>query len=70
MTLAISITFLLTMGFQHMEIVLGLLVGGMVAAPLAAVFVKYVSERWVLLAVGVLVFAISTWQIGHALLSA
>ncbi len=69
-TLAISITFLLTMGFQHMEIVLGLLVGGMVAAPLAAVFVKYVSERWVLLAVGVLVFAISTWQIGHALLSA
>lgn len=69
-TLAISITFFLTMGVQHLEIVLGLLVGGMVAAPLAAVFVKYVNERWVLLLVGVLVFAISAWQIGRSLLSA
>jgi uncharacterized protein len=67
-TLAISVTFLLTLGLQHMDIVLGLLVGGMVAAPLAAVFVKYVHERWVLLAVGVLVFAISSWQIGRAIL--
>ena len=68
-TLAISVTFLLTLGLQHLDIVLGLLVGGMVAAPLAAVFVKYVNERWVLLAVGVLVFAISSWQIARAVLS-
>lgn len=69
-TLSVSITFLLTMGLQHMEIVLGLLVGGMVAAPLAAVFVKYVNERWVLLVVGVLVLSISVYQIGRTLLSA
>jgi uncharacterized protein len=65
-TLAISVTFLLTLGLQHLDIVLGLLVGGMVAAPLAAVFVRYVNERWVLLGVGALVFAISSWQIGRA----
>src|SRR5690606_4647226 len=69
-TLAVSITFLLTMGLQHMEIVLGLLVGGMVAAPLAAVFVKYVNERWVLMVVGVLVLSISLYQIGRSILSA
>ena len=67
-TLSVSITFLLTMGLQHMEIVLGLLVGGMIAAPLAAVFVKYVSERWVLMVVGVLVLAISIYQIGRSIL--
>lgn len=67
-TLAISITFFLTLGLQHLEIVLGLLVGGMIAAPLAAVFVKHVRERWVLLAVGALVMAISLYQIGTALL--
>ncbi len=68
-TLAISVTFFLSMGLQHLEIVLGLLVGGMIAAPLAAVFVRYVRERWVLLAVGVLVMAISLYQIGRTLLT-
>lgn len=68
-TLAISVTFFLNMGLEHLEIVLGLLVGGMVAAPLAAVFVRYVNERWVLLAVGLLVASISTWQIVRALWS-
>ena len=67
-TLAISITFFLSMGLQHLEVVLGLLVGGIVAAPLAAVLVKRVRERWVLLAVGVLVAAISLWQIARTLL--
>ncbi len=60
-------TFFLSMGLQHLEIVLGLLVGGMIAAPLAAVFVRHVRERWVLLAVGVLVMGISLYQIGTTL---
>jgi len=67
-TLSVSLTFLLTVGVQHLDVVLGLLVGGMVAAPLAALFVRHVRERWVLLAVGVLVMAISLYQIGRALL--
>lgn len=66
-TIAISTTFFLSMGLQHLEVVLGLLVGGIVAAPLAAVLVKRVRERWVLLAVGTLVGAISLWQIGRAI---
>ena len=46
---------------------LGLLVGGIVAAPLAAVIVKRVRERWVLVGVGVLVAATSLWQIARAI---
>jgi len=68
-TVSISVTFFLTMGLQHLDVILGLLVGGMIAAPLAALFVKHVRERWVLLAVGTLVMAISLYQIGRALLA-
>lgn len=66
-TLSISATFLLSMGLQHLSIVAGLLVGGMMAAPVAALLVKRLKERWVLVAVGVLVLSISLFQIGHAL---
>lgn len=65
-TLAVSITFLLSMGLQYLNIVAGLLIGGMMAAPLAAVLVKRVKERWVLVAVGVLVLSISLFQISGA----
>jgi len=68
-TLAVSLTFLISTGIQHLDVVLGLLVGGMVAAPLAALFVRHVRERWVLLAVGILVMGISLYQIGRALLA-
>ena len=62
-TLAISLTFLLTMGIAHLEVVGGLLIGGMLAAPLAAILVKRVREQWVLVAVGVLVLLISSYNI-------
>jgi len=68
-TVSISVTFFLTMGLQHLDVILGLLVGGMIAAPLAALFVRHVRERWVLLAVGILVMAISLYQIGRTLLA-
>jgi hypothetical protein len=54
------------MGVQHASIVAGLLVGGMMAAPVAALLVKRLKERWVLIGVGVLVLSISLFQIGHA----
>lgn len=66
-TLAISITFLLTVGVQHWRIVLGLLIGGVIAAPLAALLVKRVPERAVLGAVGSLILGISVYQISNAL---
>lgn len=67
-TLSISLTFLLTMGIAHLEVVAGLLIGGMLAAPLAAILVKRVREQWVLVAVGVLVLLISSYNIVVALL--
>ena len=66
-TLAVSITFFLSIGIEHLQIVLGLLVGGMIAAPVAALLVSRVREKWVLVAVGLLVLCISLYQIGHAL---
>lgn len=65
-TLAVSLTFLLTIGLQHLEIVLGLLIGGALAAPLAAWLVRHVRERVVLVAVGLLVLCISGYQIAKA----
>jgi len=67
-TLAISITFLFSIGLEHWQIILGLLLGGMIAAPMAALLVRRVRERTVLFAVGGLVMAISCVQIGRALL--
>ena len=62
-TLAISITFLFSIGLEHWQVILGLLVGGVIAAPLAAMLVRHVRERIVLFAVGGLVLAISSVQI-------
>ncbi|MBD7988485.1 sulfite exporter TauE/SafE family protein [Luteimonas sp. Sa2BVA3] len=66
-TLAISITFLFSVGLDHWRIIVGLLLGGMIAAPLAALLVRHVRERAVLLAVGLLVLGISVYQIYRAL---
>ncbi len=65
-TLAVSLTFFLTIGLQHLEIVLGLLIGGVLAAPMAAYLVRHVPERVVLTVVGVLVLCISLYHIGAA----
>jgi uncharacterized protein len=65
-TLAVSLTFFLSIGIQHLEIVLGLLIGGAIAAPFAAYLVKHVSERTVLTIVGVVVLCISLYHIGRA----
>ncbi len=66
-TLAISVTFLLSIGLQHWKITLGLLIGGVIAAPVAALMVRHVRERLVLFAVGGLVLAISSFHIFQAL---
>ena len=60
-TVAISLGFLLHLGTSHLEIVLGLLAGGVIAAPLAARMVARLPERGVLAAVGVLVAGLSLW---------
>lgn len=58
-TLTASLVFLLTLGFGHWDIVLGLALGGVVAAPLGAWAVRHLPARPMQGLVGVLVVVLS-----------
>jgi uncharacterized membrane protein YfcA len=60
-TFAESITFLLTLGglLSNWPIFVGLLIGGAVAAPLAAVITKKLPVRWLMGLVGILIIVLS-----------
>ncbi len=62
-TLAISLTFMLTVGMEYAPVVFGLVIGGLLAAPLAALMVKRLPERFILGSVGVLALVVSAYQI-------
>jgi uncharacterized protein len=64
-TIAISTTLIAHMGVQHWTIVLGLLCGGVVAAPLAAWLVRHLPPRYVMTAVGCLIVGISLYQLAN-----
>jgi uncharacterized membrane protein YfcA len=68
-TVAISITLILHLGIQHWHIVLGLLTGGVIAAPFAAWLVRHLPPRAVMGAVGVLIVAISVIQLVRSVAS-
>lgn len=58
-TVASSLTFVLTLGLGHWPIVAGLAIGGMLAAPLAAYSVKHIPHRPFMFLVGLLVISLS-----------
>lgn len=58
-TLAASVTFIITMGLTHWPIILGLAVGGAVAAPLGAYACKRLPHRPFMLLVGFMVIGLS-----------
>ncbi len=58
-TLTASVVFLLTIGTGHLGIVLGLALGGVVAAPFGAWLLRYVRPRVLMPVVGVLVICLS-----------
>lgn len=58
-TLAEAVTFLLTLRILDWPVVLGLLIGGVFAAPLGAVLAKKVPARTMLAVVGVLIIFLS-----------
>ncbi|MDF4002479.1 sulfite exporter TauE/SafE family protein [Luteibacter sp. PPL552] len=64
-TIAISSTLLAHLGVNHWPIVLGLLTGGVIAAPVAAWLVKHLPPRYVMTAVGCLIVGISLYQLIH-----
>lgn len=60
---AITLVFITTLGFHFTEIVLGLLLGGVMAAPLGAYVLRLVPAKILMRMVGVLITALSVWQI-------
>ena len=67
-TVAQSVTFLLALGVLDTgKIILGLLVGGAIAAPFAALATKKLPLRLLMTIVGVLIIALSVWTIAVSL---
>lgn len=58
-TLASSITFFTLIGIQHWAVIGGLIIGGMIAAPLAAIMTARVPVRAGLIFVGIVVVIVS-----------
>jgi uncharacterized protein len=57
--LASSLTFLAVIGISHWNIIAGLILGGIIAAPIAASFAKRLPVKAMMLVVGVLVILVS-----------
>lgn len=67
LTLSISIAFIFTLGFEAFTTVtVGLIVGGVIAAPFGAIMVKHIAPRILLLAVAVVLIATSVFSIYSA----
>jgi uncharacterized membrane protein YfcA len=62
-TFASALTFFSIMGFKHWDIVLGLIVGGVTAAPLAARLAGRLPTRWMFIGVGLIVVVWSLWAL-------
>lgn len=67
-TLVQSVVFVLTLNFsEYWQVILGLLVGGAIAAPLAARMAKYLPLKTLMIMVGVLIIVLSIRTIYLAL---
>lgn len=62
-TLATSATFIITLGIRHWTIVLGLLAGGAIAAPLAGFLGKHIPARPFTYAVGIAIVLLAFWNL-------
>jgi hypothetical protein len=54
-TLAEAVTFILTIGLTHWRVILGLLIGGVIAAPLGALLTKRIPAKMIMIIVGLLI---------------
>jgi uncharacterized membrane protein YfcA len=67
LTLSISITFIATLGFAAFTVAaVGLIIGGVLAAPLGAILVKRIRPRVLLFAVSAVLIATSVFSIARA----
>ena len=58
-TLCESLTFFTLLGPRNLHIILGLMVGGVVAAPLGAVVCKRIPKKHLMLVIGILIVFLS-----------
>ena len=62
-TVAAATTFFVKLGASPLQYLIPLVIGGLLAAPLGGWTVKHIPARTLMIAVGVLVIGISTWQL-------
>ncbi|MDI9819140.1 MULTISPECIES: sulfite exporter TauE/SafE family protein [unclassified Legionella] len=67
-TISAAATFFLTIGISHWFIILGLIVGGAIAAPFAAIIVRYIHSRIIMLLAGILIIVLGILTIARAFL--
>lgn len=65
-TLTASVVFLMTIGLSHWVIVLGLALGGVIAAPFGAWLLRFVRPKLLMPVVGLLVIGLSTRTLYHS----
>lgn len=61
-TLTVSATFVLTLGWSDLDAAVGLIIGGVIAAPLGAVVVKRVPTKPLMIAVALVIIATSIYR--------
>ena len=61
-TLTISITFVLTLGWADMSSAVGLIIGGVIAAPIGAIVVKRLPVRPLMAGVAIVIIATSLYR--------
>lgn len=66
-TLSASVTFILTLGLSHWQVILGLAVGGAIAAPIGAYACSRIPHKPFMFVVGLLVIVLSVRTIALAL---
>jgi len=64
---AAATTFFVELGASPLTNLIPLVVGGLIAAPLGGWAVKHIPARALMIAVGILVIAISAWQFARML---
>jgi len=67
-TLSISITFFFTIGLELWPIITGLIIGGVIAAPLAALITKHLPAKVLMIVVGIVIVLLSLRTILKAFL--
>jgi hypothetical protein len=60
---ASAATFFVVLGMTHMEIVLPLIIGGVIAAPLGGYLVRIIPAQALMVMIGLVILALSGWQI-------